>query len=123
MMTERNVAIPRFLGPQDNFLYWSAQIKAILNAKQVWHVMQVDDPASVSLSHQVRASDAGSDVCSAPERLRDVACTKILQGLDKVPFACVMHYQENPQQMRKFLHDWYSALAKFGKATVHTTLA
>lgn len=100
---DKKIAISRFHGPQYSLLYWKAQVKEILNTNQVWPVVQVDDAARLSSSHQVQASHEGYDACSDPEYARDVACSVIQQGLGEVPFACLIQYQEDPQQMRSFL--------------------
>lgn len=106
MMTDQKVFIPRFEGPQDNFLSWWAQITAILKATRVWHVEQADGVGSSFSSHQVRASEIGSNVACDTEYVMDVACSMILQGLGKVLFACVMRYQEEQSSMWKLLHEW-----------------
>lgn len=93
MMMDQKVLIPRLGGTQDNFLHWSAQIRAILKAKGVWHVVRADDAVSLSSWHQVQVSEEGSDVASDPEYGRDIEWSIILQGLGEVPLACVMLYQ------------------------------
>lgn len=82
--------IPRSGGPQDNFLYWSVQIMAILKAKLVWHVVRADDAVSSFSSLQLRASVNGSNVASDFEYVRDLTSSIILHVLGKVPFACFM---------------------------------
>lgn len=57
-------------------------------------------------------SDAGND----SEYVRDLAVSVVLQGFRKVPFACVMRYQQDPRQMWKFLHKPYRATHMFSKA-------
>lgn len=92
MMTDQKVAIPRFFGLQNNFLYWSAQLKAILKARPMWNVLWVYDAASSSSWPEMRVSDAESDISSDLEYSRDVACLLIRQGLAEVMFACIMQY-------------------------------
>lgn len=97
MMTDQKVSVPRLGGPQDNFLNWSVQIKVILKARRVWHVVRAEDRASLSSLHRVQASDKGSDVGSDPEYVRDIVCSIILQEPGEVLIACVMQYQEGPR--------------------------
>lgn len=85
--------------------------------------MQADDTSSSFSSHQVPASDAGSDAGSGPEYARDVACRIILDGLGEELLVYIMQYQEDPPQMWKFLYERYSANTMFSKATLDSTLA
>lgn len=39
MMMDQMVALPRFGGPQDSFLYWSMPVKKNSEVKRVWHVL------------------------------------------------------------------------------------
>ena len=115
--------IPRFRGHQDNFYFWSAQIKAILKAKKAWKVVR---PTSGTVS----TTDGSSQVVTATskkllseEAANDIACSVILQGLGEVPFAAVMQYQDDPQKMWNVLHERYAAVSSFSKASIHTSLA
>lgn len=76
--TDEIVFISRFRGSQENLLYWSAQIMAILKAKYVWQVVRADDAVSLSLSYQVQARVKGSDVIGYPEYAKNAACSIIL---------------------------------------------
>lgn len=78
---------------------------AILKTRKDWHVGQADDATSLSLWHQVRASDGQSYVVGDPECGRDAGPLKILQRPGEVPFSCVMLYQEDPLEMWRFLHE------------------
>lgn len=62
MMTNQKLSIPGFGGRQDNFLYRYGQINATLKEEQVWHVVRDNDGTNLSSSHQLRASEAGSNV-------------------------------------------------------------
>lgn len=94
----------------------------ILKMKQVGHVGRSDDAPSWVSSNQVHASDKGSDVASAPEHAKDFACSKNLLGLGEVQFACLMGYEEDPQQTWRFFHQRYRLATTFSKAAVPTTL-
>lgn len=123
MMTDQNVFIPRSGGPHDNFLYSSAQIKAVLKAKRVWHLLLADDAASLSSSHEVLGSDEGSDLASAPEYARDIAFSIILQKIGKAPFVWAMRYQKDSQEMWRLLHDRHSAPTTFSRVTGHRSFS
>lgn len=120
-MKDQKGVIPRLSGPQDNFLYGSRQMKEILKAKQVCHVVPIDDAANSISFHVLRRSNAGSDVGSNPEYARDVACSILLQGLGVVSI-WFTRYQEDPRQKWKLLYELYSATTTFTKAIAHTTL-
>lgn len=66
MMTNQNLFIPWLGGSEDGFMYWTAQIIAILKAKQVWVIVRADDAGSLSSFHQVQASDKGFDESNDP---------------------------------------------------------
>lgn len=91
----------RFRGHKDIFRYWSAQIKAILKAKRVWHLGQADDAGSSSLPQQVWASKEVPDVAGDPEEAMDVAGSIFLRELGEGQH-CIRH--EDPRLFWKFLH-------------------
>lgn len=81
MMPGQEVSIPRLGRPQDNFLYWLAQMKAILKSKRVQHVVRDDIAVRWSSLHQVLATNARSGEGSEAEYAKDVACSIIVHGL------------------------------------------
>lgn len=70
----------QFKGQQENLLYWCAQIKAILKEKRVWPVVQGDDAASASASHQngTDMTDTATARVMDNAFATDVACSVIL---------------------------------------------
>ncbi len=56
------------------------------------------------------------------EEANDIACSVILFGLDEVPFAAVMQYQDDPRKMLAVLHERYATLSTFSQASIHTML-
>jgi len=133
--------LPFFKGPQDNFLYWSARIKALLKSKKVWSVVR-DPTAPASSSSEVQdnsnevqdnttttatatpdASAAAAATLLAEQEKKDVACSIILRSLGPVPFAAVMRYQEEPRTMWTLLQARYASDTTFSKASIHTELA
>lgn len=89
---------------------------------RVWSIVRADNAASLFSSHEVRASDAWSDIGVNPEYAGHVACSIILQGFVEVQFECETRYQEDSPQMWSFLHERYIS-ATTCKATVHAMLA
>ncbi len=111
-MTEEKVSIPKFRGPQDNFLFWAARIEAILAEKEAL------DPVKVELV------ESGSDADDAAQKKKAAqACSVILRGLGDVPFADIMRHKSSPKKMWDALHERYAADNTFNKASVQTSLA
>lgn len=100
MNVEQGSLVPRFKGQQDNFLYWSGQIKAILKAKRVWHVGRGDDGASSSASHQDGTDKTGTATEGVLDNAfaKDIACSVVLQGLAEVSTARVMAHQDDTRR-------------------------
>jgi len=127
METER-LRLPFFKGPQDNFLYWSAQIKSTLKAKRVWSVVRAADAPVSSVTqtngnNEEQVTESSVVVYQDDDEKRDVACSIILRSLGPVPFASIMKHQENPRMMWSLLHSRYASSTTFSKASVQTKLA
>lgn len=83
--------VPRFRGQRDNFILWSAQFKAVLNAKQVCPVLHgYDRSRPGSCGGEMVRTEAGDTNITDEELAGDVACLLNLEGLRKVLFSCVM---------------------------------
>lgn len=52
MSSDQQSLEPRFKKQQNDFLYWSAQLKAILKEKHVWNAVQFEKAASVFVWYQ-----------------------------------------------------------------------
>lgn len=89
------------MGQQNNFLYWSVQVKAILNAKRVWHFVRGEDVANSYVSNQngKERKDTATGGVMDDEYGRNVECSVNIRGICKVPFACVMNDQDDPRRM------------------------
>lgn len=98
---EQRTLTPRLRDPKNNFLYCSAQVKAILKAKRVWHVVRGDNVASSSASHHDRMSTIfdGAVAIVDSEFNKDVTCLVTLQGIGKIPFARVTVHQDDPRKL------------------------
>lgn len=72
---------------------------ATLKPKGVWHVVEGDDFASSSATHQngTHVRDDGAGTILYSDFIMNVASSVILQGLEEEPFACVMAYQDDLQ--------------------------
>lgn len=92
--TER-IRLPFFKGPQDNFLYWSAQIKSTLKSKRVWSVVRDPDAPDTSATQEDTLSlvlyqnnDEKSDTACAiilgPSN-RHARYSRIIIGLTQAP--------------------------------------
>lgn len=105
-------------------MLWSAQVEAILRAKGAWHVVHGDDEAT-SMLHggEMDTMESGARNITEEELARYVACSLILQGLGDIPFSCVMVYRDDPRKFWKLLHQQYSKILTFTKATVHSSLS
>lgn len=101
----QQILLPRFEGKPDNFVFWSAYVTVILEAKRVWRDVR-SDRAGSSMLHRAETSsiEAGAGGIMAEESARDVACSLILRGRREVLFLCVMAHQDDLQKMWELLH-------------------
>lgn len=77
--TELKTLTPRFRRQQDNFFYWSAQVKPFLKARRVWNVVEGDDGETSSASHKdgTDGREDGAGAIVDTEFTKDVACSVI----------------------------------------------
>ncbi len=97
-MSESRVYIPKFRGHQDNFYIWSAQIKAILKSKKAWKIVRPASSKTSVTDGSIEFLRTSKEAVSEEEAI-DLACSVILQGLDEVRIAPVMHYQDDAVKM------------------------
>lgn len=82
--------IARVWGPEDIFLYWPAQLNAILRANRASYLVRSEYVASSSSSHMAKFGGDVFDDASDVKNARDVAYVNTLKGIGEVPFANVM---------------------------------
>lgn len=105
-------------------MFRSAEVKAILKAKLMWRVVRGYGVAS-STSHRVEmkvVENCGGNITGG-EYARDSGCSLILQGLEEIPFSCVIAHQDDQRKMWEPLYQRYIASKTFSKAILHSCLA
>lgn len=122
---DQRFLVPPFQKPQDNFLYWLAQVKALLKTKHIWYVLWGEDAASIIASPQGRTEQTviTAEGVIDNEYVWDVSCSLILQILGGALFARVMAHERGLRRIWEFQNQRYSTNTAFSKVALYSTSA